>query len=308
MTGRLAHILILALTGTATSVAAGDSRCHPGARCRADLGLEARVDSSGPDGDGDGIADTQEAALAQRYAPIVTLDRDDWTRPASVDWLLKRVRVGARANGTPPARLRLSGFDARFRRGSSDPRDWKTYVHVYPSRDHRRVYVQYWFFYPYNDGPWFFDHEGDWEHVTVTLDAARKPLGVYAARHGDNAPGAWRGWSSLRKANGTHPEILSARGSHASYFDEQDVSWRDVAGRCARLDASCEHVLWRTWSSGGLQNMGELSAPGHAFLMGYRERWGGPGAIPGTFAPKGPAHQRGWCVDGACDGARQGGD
>ncbi len=241
----------------------------------------------GEDVDRDGLRDDEEAAIALRFAPIVTLHAADWTRPASVAW------VGLRggAFGSKP----WDGAHGQAKSGSADPADWVTYVHVCPA-GYGGVIVQYWFFYPYNDGPLWFNHEADWEHVTVALDVARAPLGMWAARHGDNAPGVWRAWDRLRKVQDTHPEVLSAKGSHASYFDLQDVRWVDEAGRCESLERGCVHTLWRTWEAGGLRNLGELRAPLDLETMGHAGRWGASGLLPGTSAPRGPAFQRGWCA------------
>jgi hypothetical protein len=238
------------------------------------------------DADRDGIADVEELQIARLYAPLVILHGDDSARPASVAWLVARAP-------------QLSGYSRTARRGSSDASDWVTYVHVFPSSD-GGVLVQYWFFYPFNDGPFIFDHEADWEHVTVELDRVRRPVGVWASRHNDNAPGRFRAWPSLRTLDGTHPEILSARGTHASYFDLAEVPWYDRAGRCDELArGDCRHRRWRTWEGGGLRMMGERQAPLDAVLMTRSKPWGRVSLLPGASAPVGPAFQRGWCAGGA---------
>lgn len=257
--------------------------------------------------DFDGIPDARERALARRYAPVLVLAEGEKMLPASVDWLLERLGSRVRSDEAPPRGFHLSRFDGRVPHGSRDARDWKTYVHVYRSKDARRIYVQYWFFYPYDDGAWFFHHEGDWEHATVALDAAGRPLGVYAARHSHNAPGQWRAWRRVRKVGGTHPELLVASGTHACYFDEGDVRWSDRASACRRSDGDCARRRWRTWESGGLVHMGEAHAPLEVFVMRYRGRWGAARAAPGMSSPTGPPYQSGWCVDGdaACTRPRR---
>lgn len=268
-------------------LSAGDSKWPCGPICPPSREPVAVVSG---DADGDGIADRREEALARQYAPVVELDAEDWTRPASVSWLL--AGLGQRADeDAGPLDSVLRELPADVRAGSHDSGDWRTYVHVYRSRDGRRLYLQYWFFYPYNDGAWFFDHDGDWEHVTVVLGEREEPLGVYAARHEDNAPGAWRAWADLRLEQGTHPRILSAHGSHGSFFDAADVGWRD---RFSDRDP----VVWRTWEAGGLVHLGERGAPRLAFVMDYDRPWGATSLLPGGSAPRGPAHQSGWCVDG----------
>jgi hypothetical protein len=243
------------------------------------------------DADGDGLLDAEELELGRRFAPLVTLHANDKARPASVDWLRARA---ARKRTSP----RLAGYNTGIRRGSSNPADWVTYLHVLPAHP-SGVLVQYWFFYPFNDGPFFLGHEADWEHITVELDEARQPVGVWASRHDDNAPGRFRPWASLRKLHGTHPEILSALGTHASYFDLEEVPWYDRAGRCPSLEGPCRHLRWKTWQGGGLRPMGERQAPLDLASMEHSRPWGLQSLLPGCSAPLGPAFQPGWCAGGA---------
>lgn len=262
------------------------------------------------DADEDGLADAEEAAWARKYAPIVLLDEGDACRPSSIAWLSDRVelvsptaaiaRAGAPAPPAPPA-----PFPAEVRRGA-DPSDWTTYVHAFPRAD-GGVMLQYWFFYPYNDGPGPFDHEGDWEHATVRLDARGEPVGVYLARHEDNAPGRFRAWSRVRR-EGDHPIVLSARGTHATYFDAEDAPWFERVATCDDLDR-CPGPVWRTWEGGGLVDLGERKRPSEAEkggrdrLLQHPGRWGAPGLLPGTSGPLGPLFQRGFCFSGyrACE-------
>lgn len=253
------------------------------------------------DADRDGLRDGLERELAERYAPVVLLDARDWTRPASIPWLLARADVDAggsapklaSALGSPKARAPLP---RAIRAGSDDPNDWTTYVHVYPRAD-GGINVQYWFFYAYNDGPALFDHESDWEHVTVRLDAADAPVGVYFARHEDDHPGVFRPWSGLRRA-GEHPVVLSASGTHASYADHDDLAWFESGARCGP-DGACGDRTWRTWEGGGLVNVGETSRPlALADALEYAGRWGRAGLLPGTSAPHGPMQHTGFCHAG----------
>lgn len=259
------------------------------------------------DADRDGLLDAWEEAVARRFAPAVILDREDWNRPASVPWLLARAELpfkepiqatfaGMIGSTSPASSAGGARFSLTARRGSDDPGDWTCYAHVLP-RAGGGVNVQYWFFYPYNDGPLLFDHEGDWEHATVRLDEQGEPVGVYLARHEDNDPGPFRPWSRVRRAV-DHPILLSARGSHATYADEVDLPWFESAGACTDLER-CAHPVWRTWEGGGVVNLGERSSP--RFLpeaMRYSGPWGEPRTLPGTSAPVGPLHHRGFCSGG----------
>ena len=84
-----------------------------------------------------------------------------------------------------------------------------------------RVWLQYWFFYFYNDynllGPLVPAglHEGDWEMVQLRLDMADETpdLAVYAQhKHADSRP-----WAKVKR-EGERPVVYAARGSHAAYF------------------------------------------------------------------------------------------
>jgi len=203
-----------------------------------------------------------------------------------------------------PLRLRPRLRPARSARpGSADRRDWTVYGHVAPAR-RGGVLVQYWFFYPFNAGRWLFDHEGDWEHVTVKLGPGLSPEGAWYARHGDSHPGRWFAWAALAR-EGEHPVVLSARGTHASYAAPWDTRFYDRTCRArepvAAAVAGCE--IWRTWSpeSGGVMNAGERERPrpGAEFIA-WPGEWGATGGLgrPGG-APPGPAFQAGWCAEAA---------
>ena len=252
------------------------------------------------DADRDGLADSLEAALAARYAPVVVLSPDERNRPASVGWLLARVApagtsAAAAAKGLLSGLFKIGGraFPDDVRAGSGDPRDWVTYVHVYPRVD-GGISVQYWFFYAYNEAPLFFAHEGDWEHVTVELDAAGAPRAVDFAEHANNDPGVSRPWAQVRRS-GDHPIVLSARGTHASYPDQASVSWFDLTSQCRALEG-CADPIWRTWEGGGLVNVGERGAAlGVGEVLAYRGRWGGDGhLLRSRPSPRSPFHQRGF--------------
>jgi hypothetical protein len=281
-----------------------------------------RPPSRALDADGDGIDDAREATLLQRHAPLVLLDADEHMRPASVAWTFARAHVevpserprvmqasvlGAFVGVLLPdlhvaaAHLRV---DRRAHRGSADRADWIAYGHAFRAPD-GGVLLQYWFYYPFNEAWWAFDHEGDWEHVTVRLDAADHPMGAWYARHEDAMPGRWIGWAALSR-EGDHPVVLSARGTHASYaspdeapFWERVCQQRDPARAAA---AGCQ--AWRTWEApGGVVDLGERAAPRAPFVK-WPGRWGSTGGFGregAGDAPEGPAFQPGWCSEGARD-------
>ncbi len=97
------------------------------------------------------------------------------------------------------------------------------------------IALQYWLFYAYNYYPTVFDatlmndaplaadlvntdlHQGDWEHITVLLDAAtKKPLWLYTARHSNE--GQYYAWNSpLLSFDDGHPIVQAAFGGHPTY-------------------------------------------------------------------------------------------
>lgn len=105
------------------------------------------------------------------------------------------------------------------------------YYNVIPANG--RFYIDYWWFFRYNDFPRFptvtsctgllrekicSDHEGDWEGITVVTsagDASSVEYASYAAH-----TGAFRYANDQLQLLGdskTHPAVYVAEGSHASY-------------------------------------------------------------------------------------------
>lgn len=188
--------------------------------------------------------------------------------------------------------------------GIADPSQWVTYFHAYPNTS-GGVSIQYWVLWAYNDWTGGLNHEADWEHVNVRLDANHQPLGVHFAAHNDLN---WYGASDVQWWGGTHPMVWVADGSHSAYRSQSACNttlYPLDEGECWTLDWH----RWFTWSGGrggyeglqgaGLVNMGEKNAPmpGQQWLR-YSGRWGEVGNIDisdGTSGPKGPAYNKnGW--------------
>lgn len=116
------------------------------------------------------------------------------------------------------------------------------YYRVIRGKPGSNTYIDYWWFLPYNPSlsawmcsPGFgvpdfdcFDHESDWEGVTVEVkqEGDPPPL-VYYAQHAQVARHSWHelkdGWRGLKRgklvdaAGAHHPLVFVARASHASY-------------------------------------------------------------------------------------------
>jgi hypothetical protein len=283
-------------------------------------GLLACLGVRAADRDLDGLDDDLEDALLARHAPVVLLHPSEPALPASTEWLIARADLepapGPRPRvlaasvlglltwpkpvEDPAARLHPRGAD---RAGSRDPADWVVYGHVFPAKG-GGVVLQYWFFYAFNDAYGFFDHEGDWEHVSVRLGPSLEPEGAWYARHYDSHPGVWFDWGALSR-EGAHPVVLSGRGTHASYASTAEVpEWERTCGTtwpAAAAAGGC--LVWRTWSaeSGGVVNVGQKSAPRVPFIA-WPGRWGSTGHLGADSRdapPRGPAFQQGWCSGAA---------
>jgi hypothetical protein len=96
-----------------------------------------------------------------------------------------------------------------------------------------RLWLQYWFFYFYNDYNLALGiglHEGDWEMVQLRMHDDEPDVAVYAQhRRAEQRP-----WAQVQKVPGdpNRPMVYVARGSHASYFQpgfHQTEAWYDLA-------------------------------------------------------------------------------
>ncbi len=291
-----------------------------GERLQPDLGFSAATHRSSVvrpgDTDGDGLADAEEDALLRRYAPRALLSADDPAYPASIRWVRERTALAPTGRDFLGVVIPARAFPASVRRGSRDPRDWTVYGHAYPRSD-GGVELQYWFYYAFNKAAFVFDHESDWEHVSVELDARRRPIDFALAAHHDNSPGRRVPWAQVPK-EGDHPWFCIASGTHAAYLFGRDAPfWEKVVDCPRRADgtpilAGCPVRVIRSGeplSEGGspLVNVGERGRPRAdgeaAFFRSYQGLWGSAVPFVGTAAPYGPPFQRSFCVDakaGSC--------
>jgi len=150
-----------------------------------------------------------------------------------------------------------------------------------------RLWLQYWFWYFYNDYQLAFDaglHEGDWEMVQLRMHPTeeRPDLAVYAQhRYGEK-----RSWGGVRK-DGERPIVYVARGSHAAYFEpgfHQTEAWYDLAdGKRPAPDLTLELIRPDT----------------HAWML-WKGRWGDTKPNPRdkvglhSNSPTGPGRKKQW--------------
>ena len=208
---------------------------------------------------------TAEMALATRFRPLLFFDSAEPLRPLGIDNFLTETRIDGSAehrvctrrthrpdNCSPlrgalglwrfikaPANSYLDLDDESWQRRDQLFASQRVYYHLV--RTDTRIYLDYWWFFRYNRSPvwsdWFclpglavasatcFDHEGDWEGVTVSVpvtngraDTSLEAVKVRYAGHEWN--GYWYSWPTLRRFGSvvdSHPRVYVAYGSHASY-------------------------------------------------------------------------------------------
>lgn len=174
------------------------------------------------------------------------------------------------------------GSSETIKRGA--PRaDWKTYAVWRPRSMGGLVDVEYWTFYPWNDGFAIFDHPSDWENVRVTIDPkANGGRGAIAeVRFSEHKGGTILKAGDAKLAlDGTHPVSFIARGTHANYpqpgtYDIPDTYGiaKDEAKRAPAAD------VWKQETS--VVAVGTRAAPknGQLFVK-FWGRWGAPSDLP----------------------------
>ena len=184
--------------------------------------------------------------------------------------------------------------------------DWRAYVHAKKSSLVKGgVDLQYWFFYPYNDSPDpriardKFNHEGDWEQVTITVTPKKTFHSMFcSAHHGGDRYFEKRGKHRVTFVNRTHPVVYSASGSHANY--PKTGTWPFALKGTLKDYTFDGGPKWRTWQN--FINVGEKRYPlnGQTFIQ-YGGRWGEVGSRilrelgrGETSGPIGPAFKDNW--------------
>lgn len=174
------------------------------------------------------------AQLLAQYQPVLYFHQsEDWA-PQTVEAYLAIARLRTSARGQYldlPCALR-AGYACYHREALADT-NWKAPVvygtigPVSPSTppppgvtQRPTLLLHYWLFYAFDDWHSLHDrlwqtHEGDWESITVGLDANDTPL---FAAYSEHCSGTVSPWSAVSKRGGTHPVAYVALGSHANWF------------------------------------------------------------------------------------------
>ena len=261
-----------------------------------------------------------------RFAPAVRLHPDDIYRPTSVPLYLSNVQmrrhrpwwfdVHILGPGWVDAQSLISQSSGGQHSGQGtertnfflEIRQWvdetrrgrlavaECYVHFRPAPNGGGDWdVQYWFFYAYNGDITTgadFEHEGDWEHVTVRIPADFLSIDR-VFYHVHNNESVWRERGEFEQAHGEHVVVYSAYHTHATYWDsgEQDREWLPDDHTA---DGGPE---WRTWDVLRLVGQREHPRPGQQWIK-YTGHWGQIGTkISWLSGPYGPAFQRYWDED-----------
>jgi hypothetical protein len=129
-----------------------------------------------------------------------------------------------------------------------------------------RYLVRYWLFYSFDDWRSRGDrlwqaHEGDWETITVALDANANATFAAYSQH---CSGTVRAWSKVTRMQ-THPIDYVALGSHANYFTQTSSPTqflRCVYKNVAKADRSKARRLVSTIQNGITDRTGTAHALG----------------------------------------------
>ncbi|NVM54356.1 MAG: hypothetical protein HWN66_11695 [Candidatus Helarchaeota archaeon] len=253
------------------------------------------------DDDGDGLDNLIEDWLLRRYSPILHFTSGENFYPVDANHSIAISELWhwsgvLKVQDPDPTEGTLTGPSSdhflKNKLGSYENiRDnykaneallgYKVYGHVRDYSGYR--FVQYWFFYIYNDGS-VNQHEGDWEMIQIKLDTSTNtPISAQYSQHhsGESAV-----WGDVEKT-GEQPHVYMARGSHANYFR----SYQGKVGFENDEVAADGKVLSNTTYT--LENLGEQGIPlnGNVWIN-WEGRWGNweylPDAEIGFAGPRSP--------------------
>jgi hypothetical protein len=166
------------------------------------------------------------------------------------------------------------------RNGLRDADQVPVYYDYKPGR-----WIRYWFFYAYDIGGAGFNHEGDWEGVTVHLNGST-PTEIRLDRHKSDC-GAVYPWSDMQFESG-HVVVYAAQKDHGTYKD----AGRDSSPKCHPFidDIRAATTPWHTW-----QRLGNVRKQD---WYGFGGAWGEPGTRGETTGPLGPSQWKNVIPDG----------
>jgi len=273
------------------------------------LGLSAGL-SDASDADNDGIDDTEERALAEKYAPILYFEEKEKVYPVSVDYAISNSNLNRSDEGVPapidenPTVEELSHYNTDENyyldnrkgmihddgiiedyRSNMENLGYTVYAHVF--KQGNETVIQYWMFYAFNKGT-LNTHEGDWEMIQIILNTEQKAANAMYSQH---ISGQKAKWSQVEKS-GDHAKVYVARGSHANYFRYYQGKLglaSDYVGKNGRVLKPDDYDLII---------LGEAGEGNHIAEQGWIDfagRWGDFGSnesgVRGERGPRGPAYR-----------------
>jgi len=145
--------------------------------------------------------------------------------------------------------------------------------YIYTRKDNGK-WAEYWFHFG-NSDTLDVNHEGDWEHIAVRVNASNAPLEVMYFQHLEDV--CKLPWADVPKYNGK-PIVWSGRGTHASYPAGADSAWYDAIEEGP--------YLWVGQASNTLRVSDTSWYP-------YGGAWGEVGTGNKTTGPQGPHPSQG---------------
>jgi len=265
------------------------------------------------DSDGDGIPDTVESYLAEKFAPVIHLHPDEALLPVGIEYALNNSELLLKKDGsvqlvdhspTPESLSRYNSSDSRYfldnihggiddtgvidhfksLRGDLPP---VVYARVISGGNASSKIVQYWFYYPFNNGP-LNSHEGDWEMIQVRLEGEE----AISASYSQHFSGQTAQWKDVLLRD-EHPIVYVALGSHANYFR----SYQGVlGGQSDKVSGSGQTLEPDNYQLVLLGELGDHPASqGWLDFSGRWGEWGGTGdELRGRRGPSGPGHGDNW--------------
>jgi VPS62-like protein len=265
--------------------------------------------------------ESQLREIAETFAPVVWLHKDDEYRPSSVDWYLARASLEYNNKRTIIEEGKITGAALISQTVESDHSDFakapynrnqkfnlkiknepsimkgdlntaRCYVHIRPNSGN--LDIQYWFFYPYNGAlAGSGAHEADWEHITIRFRTSNPQdkndiEQVYFSRHSSTI---WiKNENRKIEFEDKRPVIFSARHSHANY------STPEQHGGLGFTDKANRDVRWETWTQGGgLDFLEDNPANELRHLWNrFNGNWGGSKSMVSTPGIRG---KHGWDAD-----------
>jgi hypothetical protein len=277
-----------------------------------------------------GADEADQRALAERYAPVMMLVKQDKDcgagepyQPSNVDPVMDNTTVALRGPWTPRDLIEVSPSQDELAQGlpgysldlpgnplaaGCDYEEWARdtwgddaqptiYAHVARQKDQpNRLALQYFFYYQFND--FNNKHESDWERIQIEFAApsaraalSRQPALVAYGQHYGAETASWDD-DKLEKVDGTHPVVYVSAGSHASQYSA-DL----FLGRSATQGFGCDSTVGphrqvrpRVESIPASMNRAVTMFP----WVGFEGHWGEVGPQRFYQAPTGPSQKAAW--------------